>query len=410
MQTFINAWERRSIILLLSVTLAGLVLAVILSLLSVQYANREVQEMYASAVAVVTQKYPEAEVEMVSDIRSINPQNVALGTEILRRYGLENMNITDNAAARALSSRIIPFSILFAVLLAGAFIALLTYDRRQVRAQLISLSGYLQQLEAGNYTLDIRDNGESQFSHLKNDLYKITVRLREQAEQLRLEKLTLSDAIADISHQIKTPLTSLFVLVDVLAEYPPEDEQREFIARMRSQLGRIQWLISALLKLSRLDAGTANLKREPVNISRLVTRALEPLQIPIELKNQHIRVEGDTQAGFQGDLHWSTEALTNVIKNCIEHTPDGGQIEISYAENALYSEITVSDNGEGIASEDLPRIFTRFFKGKNASENSVGIGLALAKSIFLEQGGDITVTSRPGEGTRFSIKVFRGLV
>ncbi len=410
MQTFINAWERRSIILLLSVTLAGLVLALSLSLLSVQYANQKVQEIYASAVAVVTQKYPEAEVEMVSDIRSINPQNVALGTEILRRYGLDDMGITDNAAARALSSRIIPFSILFTVLLAGAFTALLMQDRRQVRAQLNSLSGYLQQLEAGNYALDIRDNGESRFSHLKNDLYKITVRLREQAEQLRLEKLTLSDAIADISHQIKTPLTSLFVLVDVLAEYPPEDEQREFIARMRSQLGRIQWLISPLLKLSRLEAGTANLKREPVNISRLVTRALEPLQIPLELKDQHIRVEGDSQAGFQGDLQWSAEALTNVIKNCIEHTPDGGQIEISYAENALYSEITISDNGEGIADEDLPRIFTRFFKGKNAGENSVGIGLALAKSIFLEQGGDITVISRPGEGTRFSIKVFREVV
>lgn len=410
MQVPMNTSAHRSLLLMVFVTITALAIAVALSLLSIQYTNQVVQETYASVVASVAQKYPEAEANVVRELRSANPQNITRGTEILRRYGLKEMGIFDNTIARSLASRIIPFSMLFTLVLSAVFAALLIHYKWSMRGQIASLSRYLQQLEAGDYSLDIRDNGEGSFSQLKNELYKITVRLREQSELLRRDKQTLSDAIADISHQIKTPLTSLFVLIDLLAGYPPESDQREFIARMRSQLGRIQWLIASLLKLSRLDAGTANLKHEPVNIRQLVERAIDPLQIPIELKNQQVHVRGDAQATFQGDFQWSAEALTNVIKNCVEHTSEGGQIDIRYAENPLYAEIIVADNGEGIAGEDLSRIFTRFYRGINAGENSIGIGLALAKAIFVEQGGDITVSSQPGEGTTFSIKVFRGVV
>ncbi|HEY9525869.1 MAG TPA: HAMP domain-containing sensor histidine kinase, partial [Anaerolineales bacterium] len=168
--------------------------------------------------------------------------------------------------------------------------------------------------------------------------------------------------------------------------------------------------VAALLKLSRLDAGTAAFKSEPVNVRRLIGRALEPLQIPLEIKNQRLEVHGDDDASFPGDLNWSAEALTNVVKNCIEHTPEGGKIEISYSMNVLYAEIIVSDDGDGIASRDIPNIFNRFYRGENASGNSVGIGLALAKAIFNAQGGDIAVRSQPGIGTSFDIRVFRGVV
>ena len=225
------------------------------------------------------------------------------------------------------------------------------------------LSAYLRQIEAGDYALDVRDNGEGSFSLLKNDLYKVTVRLREQAELLQKDKTALSNLIADISHQIKTPLTSLGVLADLLAEDPPEEDRRAFVERLRAQLGRIQWLVAALLKLARLDAGTAAFKSEPVDVRRLIERALEPLQIPLEIKKQRLEVHGDDGASFTGDLNWSAEALTNVVKNCVEHTPEGGKIEISYGANALYAEIIVSDDGEGIASRDMPNIFNRFYRG-----------------------------------------------
>jgi signal transduction histidine kinase len=287
---------------------------------------------------------------------------------------------------------------------------LLVRYQRAVSVQVAGLSAYLRQIDASDYSLDVRDNGEGSFSLLKNDLYKVTVRLREQAELLQKDKTALSNLIADISHQIKTPLTSMGVLADLLAEDPPEEDRRAFVERLRAQLGRIQWLVAALLKLARLDAGTAAFKSEPVDMRRLIERALEPLQIPLEIKNQRLEVHGDDGASFNGDFNWSAEALTNVVKNCVEHTPEGGKIEISYGANALYAEIIVRDDGRGIASRDLPNIFNRFYRGENTSENSVGIGLALAKAIFNAQGGDIAVRSQRGMGTSFEIRLFRGVV
>jgi signal transduction histidine kinase len=147
-----------------------------------------------------------------------------------------------------------------------------------------------------------------------------------------------------------------------------------------------------------------------VEVRRLIERALEPLQIPLEIKKQRLVIHGGEGASFTGDLNWSAEALANVVKNCVEHTPEGGKIEIAYSANALYAEITISDDGEGIAGADLPNIFNRFYRGANAGENSVGIGLALAKAIFSAQGGDISIRSQPGAGTSFDIRVFRGVV
>src|ERR1051326_3941453 len=246
------------------------------------------------------------------------------------------------------------------------------------------------------------------FRSLKNDMYKVTIRMREQAELLQKDKTALSNLIADISHQIKTPLTSMGVLADLLAEDPPEADRHTFVEQLRAQLGRIQWLTGALLKLARLDAGTATFRSEPVDVSRLIERALEPLQIRLEIKNQRLEVHGDDGASFTGDLNWSAEALTNVVKNCVEHTSESGKIVINYSANTLYTEIIVSDDGEGIASRDLPNIFNRFYRGMNAGESSVGIGLALAKAIFNAQGGDIAVHSERGIGTSFEIRFFRG--
>ena len=329
---------------------------------------------------------------------------------MLEKYGLGDARAADTGVATGLLARLLPVGLALVGLVCMAFILLLVRYQRAVSAQVVGLSAYLRQIDAGDYALDIRDNGEGSFSLLKNDLYKVTVRLREQAELLQKDKTALSNLIADISHQIKTPLTSVGVLADLLAEDPPEADRRAFVERLRAQLGRIQWLVAALLKLARLDASTVAFKSEPVDVRRLIDRALEPLQIPLEIKNQRLEVHGDDSASFTGDLNWSAEALTNVVKNCIEHTPEAGKIEISYSANALYTEIIVSDDGEGIARRDIPEIFNRFYGGGNTGENSVGIGLALAKAIFAAQGGDISVRSERGVGTSFSIRVFRGVV
>jgi signal transduction histidine kinase len=393
-----------------ALSLAALLLAVALSLAMTVYVNGALADTYAGILGTVAQRYPQAEAQVVRDLSAPDALSVSLGHQVLERYGLQDLGAAQRGIAAGLLARLLPVGLALVGLICTGFVLLLVCYQRAVSVQVAGLSAYLRQIEAGDYALDVRDNGEGSFSLLKNDLYKVTVRLREQAELLQKDKTALSNLIADISHQIKTPLTSSVVLADLLAEDPPETDRRAFVERLRAQIGRIQWLVAALLKLARLDAGTAVFKSEPVDVRRLIERALEPLQIPLEIKNQRLVIHGGEGASFTGDLNWSAEALTNVVKNCVEHTPEGGTITIAYAANALYAEITVSDDGEGIASRDLPNIFNRFYRGANAGENSVGIGLALAKAIFNAQGGDIAVHSQRGMGTRFEIRLFRGVV
>jgi signal transduction histidine kinase len=402
--------DRRLLFRMAALSLAALLLVAALGLAMTVYLNRALADTYAGIVGTVAQKYPQAEAQVVRDLSAPDALSVSLGHQVLGRYGLQDLGAAQRGIGAGLLARLLPAGLALTGLVCAGFALLLTGYRRSISAKVAGLSAYLRQIEAGDYALDVRDNGEGSFSLLKNDLYKVTVRLREQAELLQKDKTALSNLIADISHQIKTPLTSLGVLADLLAEDPPEEDRRAFVERLRAQLGRIQWLVAALLKLARLDAGTAAFKSGPVNVRRLIERALEPLQIPLEIKNQRLEVHGDDGASFTGDLNWSAEALTNVVKNCVEHTPEGGKIEISYGANALYAEIIVSDDGEGIASRDMPNIFNRFYRGENTGENSVGIGLALAKAIFNAQGGDISVRSQPGVGTSFAIRVFRGVV
>ena len=402
--------DRRLLFRMAALSLAALLLAAALSLAMTVYVNRALADTYAGIVGTVVQKYPHAEAQVVRDLSAPDALSVSLGHQVLGRYGLQDLGAAQPGIGAGLLARLLPAGLALTGLAYAGFVLLLVRYQRAVSAQVAGLSAYLRRIDAGDYALDVRDNGEGSFSLLKNDLYKVTVRLREQAELLQKDKTALSNLIADISHQIKTPLTSMGVLADLLAEDPPEEDRRAFVERLRAQLGRIQWLVAALLKLSRLDAGTAAFRSEPVDVRRLIERALEPLQIPLEIKKQRLVIHGDEGASFTGDLNWSAEALTNVVKNCVEHTPEGGRIEIRYAANALYAEINVSDDGGGIASRDVPNIFKRFYRGENAGENSVGIGLALAKAIFNAQGGDIAVRSQPGVGTSFTIRVFRGVV
>ena len=398
------------VISMIALSLVTGLAAVTLSLAMAAYVNQAVEDTFAGIVGTVTQRYPQAEAQVVQDLRSPGADSVNLGTQVLGKYGLGDRGAADTGLAAGLLARLLPVGLALVGLVCTGFVLLLVRYQRAVSVQVAGLSAYLRRIDAGDYSLDVRDNGEGSFSLLKNDLYKVTVRLREQAELLQKDKTALSNLIADISHQIKTPLTSLGILTDLLAEDPPEADRGAFVERLRAQLGRIQWLVAALLKLARLDAGTAAFKSEPVDVRRLIERALEPLQIPLEIKKQRLVIHGGEGAGFTGDLNWSAEALTNVVKNCVEHTPEGGKIEITFSANALYAEITVSDDGKGIASRDLPNIFNRFYRGENAGENNVGIGLALAKAIFTAQGGDISVRSQPGMGTSFEIRLFRGVV
>ncbi|MDD4803185.1 MAG: HAMP domain-containing sensor histidine kinase [Syntrophomonas sp.] len=294
-----------------------------------------------------------------------------------------------------------------AVLLIGCSL-LFTRWRYQ---EIARLSQYLRKISTGTYSLDVRDNQEGELSILKNDIYKVTLMLSEQNSLVQQEKLRLSDVIADISHQLKTPLTSMLVMADLLSDSKlPEAKRTEFTRKLRLQLERIDWLVSSLLKLSKIDAGTAVFNKDLVRVKELLEKAIESILIPMDIKEQSIKVEGEEEISFIGDLKWSREALINILKNCVEHTPTGGSIWVSFAENALFTEIVIADNGPGIPKEDLPYIFKRFYKGKNAGDDSVGIGLAMAHSIISSQNGNIEVKSQEGKGTEFRIKFYKQIV
>jgi signal transduction histidine kinase len=273
------------------------------------------------------------------------------------------------------------------------------------------LSTYLRRISSGDHNLDVRDNDEGELSILKNDIYKVTIMLTEQGANLKQDKQALTDAISDISHQLKTPLTSMMVMADLLSGDELSDEKRkEFTNNIIKQLERIEWLVSSLLKLSKIDAGTVAFKKELIPIRKVIQKAVDPLLIPIEIKNQNLIIDGNEEVAFLGDLNWTVEALINILKNCIEHTDNGGEISISFNENPLYTEISITDNGKGIPKEDIPFVFKRFYKGKNAEDGSIGIGLAMAQSIISQQNGDIEVFSKLGDGTQFLIKFYKQVI
>lgn len=384
--------------------------SLLLNIMFISYSNNIIKDTYASIIGTVSSKYPKAEESVVHDIEKGDNHYLKLGCNILEKYGMKNLTFSSNVISSSLFSFVFPSSLLFIIAVCLTFLILQLIRQKNISLKVNELTDYLVNIRLGNYSLDIRDNSEGSLSILKNEIYKMTVMLTEQAEELKKDKKFLADSIADISHQIKTPLTSLFVIADILTQEPPEEDRYRFIKELKQQLDRIQWLVSSLLKLSKLDAGMADLKNEKVNIKSLIDKAVEPMRIPIDIKGQNLLIDADDKAGFYGDFNWSAEALTNIIKNCVEHTGEGGTIKIRCRENALFSSITVQDNGEGIEEQDLPHIFKRFYKGKNSAANSFGIGLAMAKSIFQSQKGDITVESKKSEGTIFSIKIYKCVI
>ncbi len=250
---------------------------------------------------------------------------------------------------------------------------------------------------------------EGETAILECELSKMTIMLREQQQNLKNDKVYLADSLADISHQLRTPLTSLNLINSLLSRPDcTEEKRRELMIEMRGLLGRIDWLITALLNMSKLDAGTVKFRQETISMKDFLSKATMPIQIPMELREQKLIIEADGE--FSGDIHWTCEAVGNIIKNCMEHTPDGGRITVIGNDNPLYTEIVITDTGCGISKEDLPHIFERFYKGKDSGDSSYGIGLALARKIVTSQNGTLKAFDPPGGGAGFEMRFYKGTI
>lgn len=272
------------------------------------------------------------------------------------------------------------------------------------------LNVQLDQILHCNDNLKLEDFDEGELSVLKNEINKLLSRLREQGEALQKDKSYLADSIADISHQIRTPLTSVSLIADMLSQPHLQDKQRlELTEELTGLLLRIDWLITSLLKISRLDAETVSFRSEEISVSKLIEAAAKPLMIPMDLKEISFSANADN-AKFVGDFEWSTEALSNILKNCIEHIPPKGTLTVTAIENPIYTEINVQDSGCGFDKEDMPHLFERFYKGKSSSKNSIGIGLALCRMIVAKQNGTVKAANRHEGGAEFTLRFYKSVV
>lgn len=252
---------------------------------------------------------------------------------------------------------------------------------------------------------------EGELSILYSQIGKMVNRLKEQTARLSEEKVFMADSLADISHQVKTPLTSIHLLLSFLNEENLTKERRlELTREITVLLERIDWLIYALLKISRLDAGTVAMNHDIVKARKLAVKSYEQIAVALDVRDIRWQCELAEDIAFCGDLSWSMEAVTNILKNCMEHTPAGGSIRVTGEENALYTELVITDTGKGIAKEDLPHIFERFYKGKNSDSQSIGIGLALARRIVAEQNGTIKADNAKSGGAVFVIRFYKSTV
>ena len=358
-------------------------------------------------ISSLAEKHPQLEEDIVKTIL-LNEGNSEQGRLLLQKYGLNNADdlLSINAFSnieKNLNNRLIKYEVTFFIIIILTFLHHLYKVDKKIKETVY----YMNEVLNGNYTIDIRDYKEDSISYLKNEIYKMAVILKEKTNNEIKEKQQLEQFLSDISHQIKTPLTSMYVINDLLGnDKLSKKDKREFLQKNQKQLERIEWLVTTLLKISRLESGTAILKTDKVNIKELLEEIKNDLAIPLELKRQNLIIKGK-DAIIKVDYNWTLESISNIIKNAHEHTLENGNIQVEIQDNPLYTEIKIKDDGVGINKEDLPHIFKRFYKGKTSSKESIGIGLHMAKEITEKQNGIINVSSIIDEGTTFTIKFYK---
>lgn len=252
--------------------------------------------------------------------------------------------------------------------------------------------------------LYINESDEGELAILQSEITKMTLRIREQNEALKREKEHLADSLADVAHQLRTPLTSANLILSLLEKNPEKEERAVLLRETEELFVQMEWLINSLLKLSRLDAGIVSFQSEPVDVGRLINTAVRPLLISMELHSIALQAELPDGMAVLGDFGWLSEAIQNILKNCIQSVGDNGRIRIICQDTLLFGEIIIHDSGAGFAKEDLPHLFERFYRGKNDGAIGYGIGLALCKVIITRQGGTITAKNHPQGGAVFCIR------
>ena len=394
---------KKSIIISLIITIIFSTFVAISNIYEYKEYTQNFNKKMASIIELIQSKYPDISTDEIVEIVNSKeiPQN-----NLLKKYGIDLEKKTIILENNKTNNKFMKIEV--SIIFIGSIILLLIfilYERNQDK-EIDEITKYLEAINNKNYTLKIDENSEEELSILKNELYKVTVMLRENASNSLKDKINLKTALEDISHQLKTPLTSILIILDNLIDNPEMDYQTrvEFLHDLKRESIRIQSLIQSILKLSKFDSNTVQFIKQDIYLKQIVDEAIKNTESLADLKNIKINVEGNKKIKLNCDLLWQTEAVTNILKNCIEHSSENTKIDIKYNNNSVYSYITITDYGEGISKEDIPHIFERFYRGKNSANESIGIGLS--KTIIESNNGIITVESNNNK-TTFTIKYFK---
>lgn len=390
--------------LIKEVVLAVVLIAVtaILNIAAYRIYTRNFNNSLDAIVTNVTEKYPEISDNELIDI--LNSEKIS-GNGILAKYGINTNSTSVIRENIRVETGFVLASILVSATFTFALILIFSrYNKRQ-EAKIQEIIGLVENINRKNYSMKIDDISEDELSILKNEIYKTMINLKESAENSLKDKMNLKKALEDISHQLKTPLTSIMIMLDNMIDDPemPKETREDFIREIKREVNNISFLVYSILKLSEFDTNTTVYVREEKPIKDIIESAYEKVSALSDLKEVSIEISGDDNPVITCDFNWQVEAVSNILKNCIDHSKNNGKIEVNFGENNAYSYIKIRDFGEGISPEDLPHIFERFYKGKNSSKDSSGIGLALTKSIVEKDNGTISVDSDEN-GSEFVIK------
>lgn len=388
----------------LAVTIVFCVISAVFTFIGLENIRKTSNDTINQLVNILLEKYPDVSEKEVAEILN-NKTEYTDNSEFLNKYGIypEKDWVSYNNQG---SYKYVILSVSVCIAFGLAFTVLFLGYLKIQKKQTMDIAKRIERINLGDYSLQIDRNSEDELSLLDNQIYRTAVKFREQAENSNKDKENLQKSLSDISHQLKTPLTSIIVMVDNILDDDdmPLEIRREFLNDIKHNTNTISFLVQSLLKLSKLDAEAVKFRYEQVEVKSIVDECIKNTAVMAEILGVRLETECNNII-LNCDRKWLCEAITNIIKNCIEHSHNGN-IKITAEQNKLYTKISIKDNGSGIDKEDLPHIFERFYKGKNSSDDSVGIGLALAKSIIEKQSGYIGVSSKLGAGSEFVIKFF----
>ena len=387
---------------LIMFTLITFGIIILLNVMLYYQVNKNYNNKIVNIISTIKEKYPEIKDDEIFDIIK---NNVKTNTFNRYSFDLDGILLIKENKTIFVSYFIILLFIYLIICL--VYLTIIINNNKKKDKEINEVIKIIEEINNKNYSFKMKDINEEDLSLLKNEIYKTTIMLNEISEISKKDKKELEESLEDISHQLKTPLTSILIMIDTLLDDEDMDQntREDFLRNMKREVMNINFLVKSILKLSRLDTNTVKFISKKESVKEIINEAILNVSLLSDLKN--VKIETNLSDSFiTCDYKWQIEALTNILKNSIEHSYENNKVLIESSENNAYVKITIKDFGTGIAKEDINHIFERFYKGKDSDYDSIGIGLALSKSIIEKQNGKISVESSD-DGTIFTIKYFK---